>query len=160
MCFFQRSDTGRSLSKWLLSANRLGNKIAVQKALIPLPPTRFVSLFIANHWMVLSDLQPRPALGPLTRVAIAHTAKFCSGMSWARTMCRMSSKAIVLRYTRPTWAENRKIVETRIFHSKHGSETPEQELVLLSRQKSGTPWCTWFVVSRSAVAVCMGLHLP
>jgi len=47
-----------------------------EKALIPLPPTGFASVFCANPDVVQTNLQPRRAVGLCRRSAIAQSAKF------------------------------------------------------------------------------------
>ena len=52
----------------------------MQKALIPLPPTGFASVFYANPDVVQTILQPRLAVGLHGGLAISFCAKFCKKM--------------------------------------------------------------------------------
>ena len=63
----------------IVKKNRRGKKLA-EKALIPLPPTGFVSFFCANPDVVQTNLQPRRAVGLCRGSAIAQNAKFCREM--------------------------------------------------------------------------------
>ena len=56
--------------------NNLGNKNLEKKALIPLPPTGFVSFFCAKSNVVQTILQPRHAAGLCSRPPFAHNANF------------------------------------------------------------------------------------
>ena len=53
------------------------HKKTAEKALIPLPPTGFASLFCAKARAVQSPAVPKPAAGPDGVVAIARSARFC-----------------------------------------------------------------------------------
>ena len=56
---------------------KLGRKKKTsEKALIPLPPTGFVSFFCANPDVVQTNLQPRRAMGLCRGSAISQNAKF------------------------------------------------------------------------------------
>ena len=56
--------------------NRHDNKKLKEKALIPLPPTGFASVFCAIPDVVQTDLQPRRAVGLCRRSSISQCAKF------------------------------------------------------------------------------------
>jgi len=60
--------------------NPAAHKKAAEKALIPLPPTGFASVFCANPDVVQTSLQPRRAVGLCRRSAISQNAKFCREM--------------------------------------------------------------------------------
>jgi hypothetical protein len=52
-------------------------KKTLRKALIPLPPTGFASLFCAKVRAVQTPALPRPAAGAVGVVSIARSARFC-----------------------------------------------------------------------------------
>lgn len=54
-----------------------GKKKSAEKALIPLPPTGFASLFCAKARAMKTPVQPRPAAGTVGVAAIARSARFC-----------------------------------------------------------------------------------
>ena len=56
--------------------NNLGNKNLEKKALIPLPPTGFVSFFCAKSEVMQTKLQPKRAVGLCRRSAISQIATF------------------------------------------------------------------------------------
>jgi hypothetical protein len=56
--------------------NPATKKKTLEKALIPLPPTGFASVFCANPDVVQANLQPRRAVGLCRRSAISQSAKF------------------------------------------------------------------------------------
>ncbi|WP_139237966.1 hypothetical protein [Pseudomonas sp. OV546] len=53
-----------------------GEEKKQEKALIPLPPTGFVSFFCAKSEVVQTKLQPKRAVGLCGRSAISQIAKF------------------------------------------------------------------------------------
>ncbi len=56
--------------------NRDHKKKQLKKALIPLPPTGFASVFCANSDVVQTNLRPLRTLGLRRRSAISQSAKF------------------------------------------------------------------------------------
>lgn len=74
----QNENEGRIRS--LAGEIRQAKKKTSEKALIPLPPTGFVSLFCANPDVVQTNLQPRRAVGLRRLSAISFCERFCKEM--------------------------------------------------------------------------------
>jgi hypothetical protein len=61
----------------VVGRNSVTTKKLAEKALIPLPPTGFASLFYAKARAVQTPALAKPAAGAVGVVAIARSARFC-----------------------------------------------------------------------------------
>ena len=91
---------GKFLLGWLCGAEcralrlncqiRPGKEKTSEKALIPLPPTGFASVFCANPDVVQTNLQPRRAVGLRRASSVSQNERFCSEMKRGCTTAQLA----------------------------------------------------------------------
>lgn len=70
--------------------NRQAKKKLIKKALIPLPPTGFASLYCAEAGVVKIKAAPKPAERSVSLFAISRRARFCKEVQWRCVTSRAS----------------------------------------------------------------------
>jgi hypothetical protein len=68
----------------------LDDKKTIKKALIPLPPTGFASLYCAKAGVAQVKVAPKPAEQLVAHFAISRCARFCKKVQWLCVSSRAS----------------------------------------------------------------------
>jgi hypothetical protein len=89
-----------------------GNR--AEKALIPLPPTGFASLFCAKAGRVQIKAAPKPVEGAVRHFAISPSARFCKEVQRfcaAPKASRVGSRSLEAPICKETSFENKGLIE-------------------------------------------------